>query len=319
MTDAVKDLVETMRGRLGAVGVWSGHFMAASPDEERRAAQTIEHLGYGSIWSGELVTGKDIFSQAATILAATSTIVVGSGIANLWARHPAKMQGGASTLGSGWPDRFINGIGVSHQVFIDATGQSYTKPLERMRNYLKAMDEAIAESPVTPRPVPRLLAALRPKMLELARESAHGAHPYFVPPSHTPLARSILGPDRLLIPEQAVVLCADPGEARRIARTHVSVYLTLPNYCNSLRELGYGDEDLAGAGSDRLVDAVVAWGDEQAIAARIAELRASGADHVVIQPLGDSLQSMLAQVEALAPAIVGGDEALRPCQPKVSQ
>jgi probable F420-dependent oxidoreductase len=168
------------------------------------------------------------------------------------------------------------------------------------------MDAAIAYSPETPVPFARVLAALRPRMLELAREHAHGAHPYFVPPSHTPIAREILGPDRLLIPEQAVVLSTDPSEARSVARNHMAIYLTLPNYVNSLRHLGFGDEDLSGGGSDRLVDAIVAWGDEQAIADRVAELRAGGADHVVLQPLADDLAGVVGQLERLAPAVLGG-------------
>jgi probable F420-dependent oxidoreductase len=154
--------------------------------------------------------------------------------------------------------------------------------------------------------MPRVLAALRPRMLELARERTHGAHPYFVPPEHTPMAREILGPDRLLIPEQAIVLSTNAAEARRVARAHTSFYLKLPNYVNSLRHLGYDDGDLEGDGSDRLVDALVAWGDEQAIARRVSELRASGADHVLLQPLAADLAGVIDQLEALAPAVLTG-------------
>jgi probable F420-dependent oxidoreductase len=140
-------------------------------------------------------------------------------------------------------------------------------------------------------------------MLELARERADGAHPYFVPPSHTPLAREALGPDKLLVPEQAVVVSTDPTVARRTARAHMELYLQLPNYVNSLLHLGFTDDDVAGAGSDRLVDAIVAWGDEAAIATRVRELLDSGADHVLLQPLG-SLDQAMAQLEALAPAVL---------------
>jgi probable F420-dependent oxidoreductase len=215
------------------------------------------------------------------------------------------MQGGASTLAAAWPGRFVLGVGASHAPMVERSGQVYANPVAHMARYLEEMDAAIADSPDTPVPFARVLAALRPRMLELAREHAHGAHPYFVPPSHTAMAREILGPDRLLIPEQAIALITDPGEARRVARKHMALYLTLPNYVNSLRHLGFDDEDLAGGGSDRLVDAIVAWGDEQAIVSRIADLRSAGADHVVVQPLADDLPGVLAQLQLLAPALSG--------------
>ena len=215
----------------------------------------------------------------------------------------ATMQGGGATLEAAWPGRFVLGIGVSHAHMVERSGQTYARPLAHMRDYLAQMDAAVGSAPAMPAPLPRVLAALRPGMLQLAREHSHGAHPYFVPPEHTPMAREILGADRLLIPEQAFVLSGDAAEARRIAREHTAFYLKLPNYVNSLRHLGYGDEDLAGAGSDRLVDAVGAWGDEQAIAERVAQLRAQGADSVLLQPLAADLASVLDQLERLAPAL----------------
>jgi probable F420-dependent oxidoreductase len=230
--------------------------------------------------------------------------MVGTGIANLWARHPATMQGGAATLGGAWPGRFVLGVGVSHAPMVERSGQSYVSPLDRMTRYLADMDDAASVAPPTPIPVPRVLAALRPRMLELARERAFGAHPYFVPPAHTPQARAILGPDRLLIPEQAVLLATNPAQARPVAREHMARYLELPNYVGNLRRLGYGDDDLADGGSDRLVDAIVAWGDEAAIATRVRELRASGADHVLLQPLAADGPGVMAQLERLAPAVL---------------
>jgi probable F420-dependent oxidoreductase len=237
------------------------------------------------------------------LLSATQRIVTGTGIANVWARHPAAMQGGAATLGAGYPGRFIHGVGISHAPMVDRSGQAYEKPLAHMIAYLDGMDAAAPDAPVTEVPVPRLLAALRPRMLELARDRADGAHPYFVPTSHTPLARQTLGPGKLLIPEQAVVLETDPAQARRIARGHMELYLQLPNYVNNLRHLGFTDEDISGGGSDRLVDAIVAWGDEAAIAARVREHRDAGADHVLLQPLGD-LAAAVSQLERLAPAVL---------------
>jgi probable F420-dependent oxidoreductase len=166
------------------------------------------------------------------------------------------------------------------------------------------MDAAAPEAPAVEVPVPRVLAALRPKMLALARERSDGAHPYFVPTSHTALARQALGADRLLIPEQAVVLTTDADEGRRMARAHMATYLQLPNYVNNLKHLGYTDQDISGGGSDRLVDAIVAWGNEADIAKRVTEHIDAGADHVLLQPLG-SLDEAVRQLEALAPAVLG--------------
>jgi probable F420-dependent oxidoreductase len=305
VSPAVAEIVHATRERLGAVGVWSGTLAGATVEDERAAVQRLEALGYGSVWGGERIGGRDTFARAGVILSATSTLVYGTGIANLWARHPATMQGAATTVAAAWPGRLVLGVGVSHSPIVVSSGQEYLKPWTRMVHYLDDMDAEAArfEPPV---PFPRVLAALRPKMLELARDRADGAHPYFVPPEHTPIARRAIGPDRLLIPEQAVVLSTNPTEARRIARRHMTGYLRLPNYVNNLRHLGYGDEDFADGGSDRLVDAIVAWGDEEAIAARVTELRDSGADHVLLQPLVGNVAELVAQLETLAPAVVPG-------------
>jgi probable F420-dependent oxidoreductase len=292
-----------IRERLGKVGVWLASLRPATIEQERAAARRIEALGYGSLWAGEVIGGKEAFSHQAVLLAATERIVTGTGIANIWARHPATMQAGAATLGAAYPGRFILGIGVSHASIVERSGQTYDRPLTRMVEYLDGMDRVVGDVPVTHVPVPRVLAALGPKMLALARDRADGAHPYFVPVEHTPFARQILGPDRLLIPEQAVVLNSDPEEARRIARGHTASYLRLPNYVNNLRRLGYSDKDLAGSGSDRLVDAIVAWGDEEQIASRVTAHLEGGANHVLLQPLGD-LESAVAQLERLAPAVL---------------
>lgn len=292
-----------VRQRLGRVGVWLASLRPATIDEEREAARRIEELGYGSLWAGEVIGGKEAFAHQAVLLAATQRMVTGTGIANIWARHPATMQAGAATLGAAYPGRFMLGIGVSHAPIVERSGQTYDRPLTRMVQYLDGMDQVAAEVPTTDVPVPRVLAALGPKMLALARDRADGAHPYFVPVEHTPLARQILGPDRLLIPEQAVILGTDAEQARRVARGHTTSYLRLPNYVNNLRRLGYSDQDLSGGGSDRLVDAIVAWGDEEQIAARVRQHLAGGADHVLLQPLGD-LESAVAQLERLAPAVL---------------
>jgi probable F420-dependent oxidoreductase len=296
--------VEGMRERLGPVGVWLGVFATAPVDQERQAARRIEELGYGSIWCGERIGGKEAFAHQAVLLAATERIVTGTGIANVWARHPAAMQGGSATLGAAYPGRFVLGVGISHAPSVERSGQTYDKPLTHMAQYLDGMDAAAGDAPTTELAVPRVLAALRPRMLALARDRADGAHPYFVPPSHTPLAREALGADKLLIPEQAVVLNTDPDRARRIARDHMRPYLQLPNYVNNLKHLGYTDGDITAGASDRLVDAIVAWGDKASIARRVREHLDAGADTVLLQPLGD-LGEAVRQLESLAPAVLG--------------
>ena len=301
MTD--EDL-RSVRERLGRVGVWLSSLRLAPVDEERRAVRRIEELGYGSIWCGEGIGGKEAFAHQSLLLAATDHIIPGPGIANVWARHPATMQGGAATVGAAYPGRFVLGVGISHAPMVERSGQAYQTPLVHMDQYLDAMDAAAPEAPAVEVPVPRVLAALRPKMLALARERSDGAHPYFVPTSHTALARQALGADRLLIPEQAVVLTTDADEGRRMARAHMATYLQLPNYVNNLKHLGYTDQDISGGGSDRLVDAIVAWGNEADIAKRVTEHIDAGADHVLLQPLG-SLDEAVRQLEALAPAVLG--------------
>jgi probable F420-dependent oxidoreductase len=300
---AASETVTATRRTLGPVGVWLGPLSQASADEQRSAVRRIEGLGYGSVWEGEGVGVNDIFAQEAAWLCATSRITAGAGIANIWARHPATAQAAAAALGGAWPGRFVLGLGISHAPIIKQTGQVYERPLERMREYLDGMEQARAAAPT---PVPAVLAALRPRMLELARDRADGAHPYFVPVAHTAQARKILGPDRLLIPEQAVCLETDPAAARTAARRHMSLYLELPNYVNNLKHLGFTDEDLADNGSDRLVDAIVAWGDADAIAARVREHHDAGADHVVIQPLAPDIGGAVSQLEDLASVLAPG-------------
>jgi len=246
----------------------------------------LESLGYGAFWFGEAPGGKEAFTRATTLLAASSNIVVGTGIASIWGRDPLNTSSAIRTIGEAFPGRFIAGLGVSHRPAVEARGEAYERPFTAMRDYLTAMAAAHHESPPPEDSVPVVLAALRPRMIELGASAADGAHPYFVPVEHTARAREILGPGKLLTPELAVVLESDPTEARRLARLHTgSFYLQAPNYVENLRLLGWSDDDLAGSGSDALVDAIVAWGDETAIASRIKEHLDAGADHVCIQPV----------------------------------
>jgi probable F420-dependent oxidoreductase len=231
-------------------------------------------------------------------------MLIATGIANIWVRDAAAAINGAQTLNEACDERFLLGLGVSHAPIVNSRGHHYDKPLTAMRGYLDAIDAHTYDAPPPHHPSPVLLAALRPKMLELARERTAGAHPYFVPPSHTARARAVLGPRPLLAPEQVVVLETDAARARELARRHMFGYLRLPNYVNNLRTLGYDDGDFADGGSERLVDAIVAWGDEQAIAQRVREHLDAGADHVAIQAYAHDAGAALAALERLAPTLI---------------
>jgi probable F420-dependent oxidoreductase len=281
--------------RLGPIGVWSFELERMTATDEGRIAQEVEALGFKALWIPESLGSKEIFAHASVLLSATKTLIVASGIANIWARDPVAMSNGARTLQEAYGDRFLCGLGVSHKPTIDARlGGGYTKPLAHMRAYLDSMDKAPYVGPNRKDPpAPRVLAALGPQMLRLSAERSLGAHPYFVPVEHTTIARKELGPDPLLAVEQACVLEMDPAKAREVARRHTKRYLGLENYTNNLRRLGWGDGDLADEGSDKLVDAIVAWGDASAIKARADAHRKNGADHVCLQVLGDDLAAQL--------------------------
>jgi probable F420-dependent oxidoreductase len=246
---------------LGRVGVWLGALGWAPAAVERDVAAEVEDLGYGALWYSEAHDGKESLSHGALLLAATQRMIVASGIANVWVRDPTAMTAGANALAEAFPGRFVLGLGVSHPPQVAPRGHSYGKPVAMMRSYLEAMDAAGYTGPRPEQPLPRVLGALRPAMLELAAAMADGAHPYLVPVEHTLRARAILGRDKLLATEQFVLLEDDPAEARRLGREAISWYLTLPNYTDNLRWLGFGDDDLSDGGSDALVDALVAWGD----------------------------------------------------------
>ena len=290
---------------LGRTGIWTAALDQQPVSRAQELVGELESLGYGTVWIPEAV-GREALSSAALLLAGGSSIVVGTGIANLWARDAMAMAAGHKTITSAYPDRFLLGIGVSHQPAVEAMrGHDYGRPVATMRGYLEAMDSALYFALPPPTEPVRVLAALGPRMLALAAEKASGAHPYFVPPEHTARAREVLGPDRVLAPEQAVVLETDPSTARELARKHMSIYIGLPNYANNLRRLGFTEEDLTPPGSDRLVDAIVVWGDEDAVVQRVAEHRAAGADHVCLQIIERDMRALpLEGWRRLAP--VGG-------------
>ncbi len=269
---------------IGRVGLWTFHLDLQPADRVRDLVPEIEAMGWGALWIPEAVN-RDAMVNSALLLGASSRIKVATGIASIWARDAMTTAASLHTLSEAWPDRFVLGLGVSHAPMVDGLrGQDYSKPFSKMRDYLAAMEGALYMSPRA-ETEHVVLAALGPKMLELAASAASGAHPYFVPVEHTAFAREHLGPDALLAPEQAVVLSTDPEEARGVARGHMATYLGLPNYTNNLRRFGWGDEDLEPPGSDRLVDAIVAWGDEQAVLDRVAAHHDGGADHVALQVL----------------------------------
>jgi probable F420-dependent oxidoreductase len=284
----------------GRIGVWLGSIALLGADEERSAARELEAAGYETIWFGESPFNKEALSHAALLLDATDRVTVATGIANIWLRSPASAANGAATLAEAHPGRFVLGLGVSHAPAVSFIGQDYSKPLTRMREYLDAMDAGSYRAAAPAEPAPRVLAALGPKMLELARDRTQGAHPYLTTPEHTRHARAILGDGPLLAPEQAFVLESDPEQARAIARNHLEYYLTLPNYRNNWLRSGFEPNDVAEGGSDRLVDALVAWGDEGAVRERLEEHVAAGADHVALQALGDG---PVRQLTRLAPAL----------------
>lgn len=264
-----------------SVGIWR-FFDGAPIGAVRETAAEVEELGFDAIWFGEYA-GRDAFTQAALLLAATSRLTVATGIARFDRRAPITAEAATRALGEAYPGRFTVGLGGHFPG---------TRPISAMREYLAGMDDA--ELPALPPPSPRprrLIAALGPRALALAAERADGAHPYFVPPEHTALAREQLGPGKYLAVEQAVILDAPPEAAREAAREHVGLYVRqAPHHQANLRRLGFTDTDLADGGSDRLVDAIVATG-EQAAAARIQAHLDAGADHVCVQILARTEKS----------------------------
>lgn len=269
---------------LGKIGIWAFLDMVPAA-QSQAAARELEDLGFQTLWIPEAV-GREVFTSSAVLLAGTERLVIATGIANVWARDAMAMANAQRTLCEAYPDRFLLGMGVSHAPMVDTIrGLHYDKPLTYMRQYLDAMDKAVfAGAPPASEPR-RVLAALHPKMLALAAERSWGSHPYFVTPKHTARAREALGEGRLLAPEQAVLLETDPEKARAIARQHMAIYIGLPNYRRNVLSLGFEESDFENGGSDRLVDAIVAWGDLDAVGARVQEHLDAGADHVCLQAL----------------------------------
>ncbi len=289
------------REQIGPLGVWAPTDMMSVGDAVG-LAQLREELGYGTLWVPETM-GRDPFVHLAHLADHTTTLRCATGIASIHHRHPGAMLQAANALAEQTDGRFVLGLGVSHQPMVDGVrGLPYDKPLSTMRRYLEQMDASPYMAPAPAEPAPRLLAALGPKMLELAAAQADGAHPYWTTPAHTAIARGILGPDKLLCVEQKVVLTDDAEVAHGTAIGALSVYINLPNYRNNWLRLGFSDEEI-GSHAPRFLDAVVAWGSADAIRERIREHTDAGADHVCIQALapGHPFTADRDALRALAP------------------
>ena len=270
--------------QLRKLGVWiSMDSMTAA--EAAPFAKRVEEWGYAALWIPES-RGRNALVHSSWLLANTWRLIVATGIANIYARDPMAMANGQRGLSEQSDGRFLLGVGVSHRPMVQGIrGHTYGRPVATMRAYLKAMRAAPYQAPM-PRETPlTVVAALGPKMIALSSELADSAHPYNTTPEHTAKAREILGPGKLLCPEVWVLLETDPAAARRAAREQLSRYLQLENYVNSWRREGFSETDLAAGGSDRFLDAMVAWGDERAIRARIQQHWDAGADHVCIQAI----------------------------------
>ena len=291
---------------IGRIGLWTSALDRQPTTRVRELAAELDEQGWGALWLPEAV-GRDPFVHAALLLDASERMPVATGIASIHARDAMAMKACWHTLSEAFPGRFLLGLGVSHQPMVEnMRGGTYTKPLTTMREYLQRMDEAWFFAAAPSEPPQRVLAALGPKMLELSRDQADGAHPYLVPPEHTAQAREMLGPERLLAPEQMVVLESDPERARAIGRAALSIYVPgLPNYVNNLRRLGFTDDDLTDPASDRLVDAIIAWGSLDDIAARVRAHHDAGADHVAVQVLPyDDPERSLRDARTIAEALL---------------
>jgi len=261
---------------IGRVGVWSSASLWGGPDAEEAAAE-LDELGFGALWFGGL--GADL-GLVERVLGATRRMVVATGVVNIWFTDPDAVAGFTHDMAVAHPGRFLLGVGPSHARAAEATGRRYERPLAELGGYLDRLDAAAQPVPVEQ----RIVAALGPKALDLAARRSAGVHPYLVTPEHTDIARRAIGPGKVVATEQMVVLETDPGVARSVARHNLRRYLGLDNYRRSLLRLGFSADDLEGDGSDRLVDALFAWGGPEAAVERVAEHHAAGADHVCVQP-----------------------------------
>jgi probable F420-dependent oxidoreductase len=278
----------------GRYGLWS-HTFSAPDAPVAEVAPELESFGY-ACWLGGVFGRLDAVDE---LLSVTEHLMVATGILSIWTMTADDAAAAFARIEQRTPQRFVLGLGVSHDVLVEPSGERYSHPFRRMVEYLDALDAA-------PEPVPvdrRLLAALGPRMLELSATRAAGAHPYLVTPEHTARAREVMGPRAFLAPEQKVVLERDARAARDLGRQALAIYLTLPNYLRNLERLGFTTADFEHGGSDRVVDALVAWGDVDTVVARLEEHHAAGADHVAIQVVTEGRRLPLEQWRTLGAAL----------------
>lgn len=291
---------------LPRIGVWCSSKVLGTTtfDGIQDFMTELDTFGYSMFWVPESF-GREVMAHVALLLDHSERLLIGTGIANLWARDAVAMANGIRTINEVHPGRSVFGLGVSHTPNVARRGQAYGRPLETMRRYLEAMHDAPWDGVTQDDPAPVLLAALGPRMLELAAELADGAHPFLVTPEHTAGARQILGTDRLLAPEQSVLLATDPVTARAAARDHLAHYLDRDNYQRSFLRQGFSEADLRDGGSDRLVDAIVSWGEPTQVAERVQDHLDAGADHVALQVVAGTLPESLDVLRRLAPLLLG--------------
>jgi probable F420-dependent oxidoreductase len=293
------------RQALGPAGVCLPVSFTSSPSAglQREAVGRLERAGYRAVWTNEVI-GKDALVQLAVLLAATQRMVFGTCIANIWAREPQTAHGAAAWLAQAYPGRLVLGLGVGYPEQAASTGREFGRPLTTMRGYLDRMDSPTSP-PAPDVAYPRIIGANGPKMLALAGEIADGALPAALPAEFTAQARNVLGPDKLLVIGLSVIADSDRDRAKANARDSVSGRLRQPSYAARMVQLGYSDQEIAEV-SDRLVDALVAHGDPAAIAAKVREHLAAGADHVtLLLPIGTDFSAGVDQLEQLAPAVAG--------------
>ncbi len=294
-------LARRTAARIGRVGVFARQLDALTVDEARTLAREVERLGFGALWVPESLAGREAMSQCAVLLAATTRLVVATGIANVYARDPVAMANGARALADAYPGRFVLGLGTSQRAIVERRGGTYAPPAAYLRDYLRRMDEAPSTAPAPHAPYARVIAALGPRMLRIVRDSADGAHPYFVTVAHTAYARGILGPAPLLAVGQAVAVGSE-REQRAAATRHIEHYLSLANYRANLTRLGW-DEARLDANDAALRDALVASADALRVRERVVQHISAGADHVCLHVLAtERLDDLMTALEHLRPA-----------------
>jgi probable F420-dependent oxidoreductase len=284
---------------LGQIGFWGRELRAGDEGARREAAAQLEELGYGALWfpGGH---GDDSMECARIVLEATSEVPVATGITNIWTEPAEEVARARRALAEQHDHRLLLGVGISHRAPMDRIQEGmYDKPYSAMVAYLDALDAT--DAPPTDEIV---IAALGPRMLRLCAQRTAGTHPYLSNPEHTRAAREIVGPDKLVAPEQGIVLETDPDRARALARGFLARYIVLPNYANNWLRHGFTEDDLRDGGSDRLVDGLIAWGDEDAVRARVQEHLDAGADHVCLQFIHDGDDHPVEQWRRIAEALL---------------